>query len=87
MMRSTDTWHGRPCAIAVRGGRGEHAFRAAGVDHHRRSAGRAASRAIERRDHASAFARAAVFGRQHELDAEIAEEIEIEQLVRALRAP
>ena len=42
--------------------------------------------AVERRDDAAAFADAAVFGREHELDAEAPEEIEIEELRGAARA-
>ena len=72
MMRSTDTWHGRPNLAAVFAVGREHAFGAARVEHHRRRPvdGRAGEAAFERRDDASALAGAAVFGGQHELDAE-----------------
>ena len=86
MMRSTDTWHGRPYLIGDSRGRGQHALRAAGVQHHGRRAAGARQTPLERRDDAAALAEAAVLGRQHQLDAEVAEEIQIEELGAAARA-
>ena len=83
MIRSTDTWHGRSYFIAVRAvaasmPSGPQAYSMTGA------AGVARGElAIERRDDAAALAGAAVFGRQHELDAELAEEVEIEELLGA----
>ena len=86
MMRSTDTWHGRSYFIAVRAvaasiPSGPHAYSITA----RRGRARGEP-AIERRDDAAALADAAVLGRQHELDVELAEEIEIEQLRAAAGA-
>ena len=51
MMRSTDTWHGRPNLCRGLRRRGQHAFGAAGVDHDRRRRPRALGEpAFERRD-------------------------------------
>ena len=87
MMRSTDTSQGWPYCAAGPGARGQHALGAARVHHQRRARAVCGEPAIERRDDAAALAEAAVFGRQHELDAEAAKEVEIEELGAALRAP
>ena len=86
MMRSTDTWHGRPWRHGHRRRRGQHAFGAAGVDHDRRVRRTGGQSPFERRHDAAAFAGAAVFGGQHEIDVEVAKQVQAEQFLAATRA-
>jgi hypothetical protein len=77
----------RPAVLHGRTGRGrQHAFRPAGVDHDALGRRQPGEPPIERRDHASAFAQAAVFGRQHEIDAEVAKKITVEEFPGAAGA-
>src|SRR6266536_2216828 len=57
--------------------RRQHPFRTAGIDHDRRRRRHRRQTAIERRGDAAALTDAAVFSRQHELDAEAFEEVEV----------
>src|SRR5438094_9102455 len=59
-------------------GRREHPFRSARIQHDRIARATRGETTIERRDDASAFASAAVFGRQDEVDVQRAKEVQIE---------
>src|SRR5262249_34214332 len=63
----------------------QHSFGAARVEHDGLRRWTQRKSPIERRDHAAVFAGAAVFGREREVDAERAKEIEIEELGRSSR--
>src|SRR6516162_1353983 len=71
---------GRPCS------RGQHALWPTGVHHEARGRAPRQERPLERRDNVPAFAETAVLRRQHQVDAEGAEEIEVEELGRTSRA-
>src|SRR5437879_5399320 len=73
-----------PCGNPRR--RRQHRFGTAGVEHHGRLSIARGELPIERRDDTSRLARAAVLGRQDELDAERTKEIEMEEFRRAARA-
>src|SRR5437764_13392754 len=62
-----------------RGG-GKHSLRSAGINH---QTGRWRPRRelpVERRDNPAAFAEAAIFRREHELDAKLPEHVQVEEL-------
>src|SRR5260370_2921465 len=82
-----DALHGHLAwpAVPGRGLRrcGQHAFGTAGVDHHARAGGTRSELAVEWRDDPPQLAGATVFRRQHEIDSEVSEEIQVEKFRRA----
>src|SRR3972149_6417037 len=59
-------------------GCGEHPFRPARIQHHGRPSIESCQMSFEGCDDSARFAQAAVFGGQHEADANFAEEVEVE---------
>src|SRR5437762_3283844 len=66
--------------------RREHPLGPACVDHHRRSSTARYQGAVEWFDDASAFSGAAIFRRQHKLDAALPKNIQIKELGRTTRS-